>query len=153
MNTARTVSQTTATKHRFAKVDGLNVFYREAGDPGMPTLLLLHGFPTSSQMYRNLISRLADRYLARTGYDAQQTDEPVTPDRVDNLWAPVPGDHGAHGDFDERARAHSWQLWATTHRGWLFLAGAGLVGALWRVGSGRRNSRPPKPRYIADRAA
>jgi pimeloyl-ACP methyl ester carboxylesterase len=62
VNIARTVSQTTATKHRFAAVDGLNIFYREAGDRGMPTLLLLHGFPTSSQMYRNLIPKLADHY-------------------------------------------------------------------------------------------
>jgi pimeloyl-ACP methyl ester carboxylesterase len=42
--------------------DGVNVFYREAGDPGAPVVLLLHGFPTSSFMYRELIPRLADRY-------------------------------------------------------------------------------------------
>jgi pimeloyl-ACP methyl ester carboxylesterase len=52
---------TTATKHRFLEVDGLNIFYREAGDRANPTLLL-HGFPTSSQMYRNLIPKLAGRY-------------------------------------------------------------------------------------------
>ena len=45
-----------------AKVDGLNIFYREAGDKSKPTILLLHGFPTSSQMFRNLIPRLADNY-------------------------------------------------------------------------------------------
>jgi pimeloyl-ACP methyl ester carboxylesterase len=43
-------------------VDGLNIFYREAGDRRSPTVLLLHGFPTSSHMYRNLIPALADRY-------------------------------------------------------------------------------------------
>jgi pimeloyl-ACP methyl ester carboxylesterase len=43
-------------------VDGLKIFYREAGNPDAPTLLLLHGFPTSSHMYRNLIPALADRY-------------------------------------------------------------------------------------------
>ena len=54
---------TSATVHyRSVNVDGLKVFYREAGDPRKPTILLLHGFPTSSQMYRNLIPMLADRY-------------------------------------------------------------------------------------------
>ncbi|MGK5683996.1 alpha/beta fold hydrolase [Actinoplanes sp. URMC 104] len=43
-------------------MNGLEVFYREAGDPSQPTLLLLHGFPTSSHMFRNLISSLADEY-------------------------------------------------------------------------------------------
>jgi pimeloyl-ACP methyl ester carboxylesterase len=44
------------------QVDGLKVFYRRAGDPAAPAVLLLHGFPTSSFMYRNLIPMLADRY-------------------------------------------------------------------------------------------
>ena len=48
--------------YRTASVDGLKVFYREAGDAKAPTVLLLHGFPTSSHMYRNLIPALADRY-------------------------------------------------------------------------------------------
>ncbi len=50
------------TTYRTAAVDGLNVFYRAAGTPGAPALLLLHGFPTSSHMYRELIPALADRY-------------------------------------------------------------------------------------------
>jgi pimeloyl-ACP methyl ester carboxylesterase len=50
------------TTYRTAAVDGLNVFYRAAGTPGAPGLLLLHGFPTSSHMYRELIPALADRY-------------------------------------------------------------------------------------------
>ena len=44
------------------KVGGLDVFYREAGPKDAPTILLLHGFPTSSHMFRNLIPALADRY-------------------------------------------------------------------------------------------
>jgi pimeloyl-ACP methyl ester carboxylesterase len=48
--------------NRFSNVDGHKVFYREAGNPKAPTLLLLHGFPTSSHMFRNLIPLLADRY-------------------------------------------------------------------------------------------
>jgi pimeloyl-ACP methyl ester carboxylesterase len=49
-------------RYRSVAVDGLNVFYREAGDPRGSTLLLVHGFPTSSHMYRNLLPLLADRY-------------------------------------------------------------------------------------------
>jgi pimeloyl-ACP methyl ester carboxylesterase len=50
------------THYRTAIVDGHKVFYREAGDPRAPSLLLLHGFPTSSHMFRRLIPLLADRY-------------------------------------------------------------------------------------------
>src|SRR5262252_4993716 len=50
------------TKHRFLEVDGLKIFYREAGAATSPALLLLHGFPTSSHMFRKLIPALADRY-------------------------------------------------------------------------------------------
>ena len=48
--------------HRTVKVDGLDIFYREAGPKDAPAILLLHGFPTSSHMFRNLIPALADRY-------------------------------------------------------------------------------------------
>lgn len=50
------------TRHRFEQIDGLNIFYREAGSKDNPCVLLLHGFPTSSHMFRNLIPALADRY-------------------------------------------------------------------------------------------
>ena len=50
------------TTYHFATVNGRKVFYREAGDPASPTILLLHGFPTSSHMYRDLIPALADRF-------------------------------------------------------------------------------------------
>jgi pimeloyl-ACP methyl ester carboxylesterase len=49
--------------HRTIAVNGLNVAYREAGRVGAPVLLALHGFPTSSHMYRDLIPALADRYV------------------------------------------------------------------------------------------
>lgn len=49
------------THHRSAMIDGVSVFYREGGEPDAPVLLLLHGFPTSSHMFRNLIPALADR--------------------------------------------------------------------------------------------
>jgi pimeloyl-ACP methyl ester carboxylesterase len=48
--------------YKFAAVDGLQVFYREAGDPNNPAVVLLHGFPSSSHMYRNLMPKLADRF-------------------------------------------------------------------------------------------
>ncbi len=71
----------------------------------------------------------ADLYLALTGYEGQQTEDPVGPDRPDNLFEPVPGDHGAHGVFDEQAHEKSSQFWATKNRRWLALAGVGLAGA------------------------
>jgi NAD(P)-dependent dehydrogenase (short-subunit alcohol dehydrogenase family) len=69
---------------------------------------------------------LLDRYLARTGYDSQQYDGPEDPNRADNLWQPVPGDHGAHGAFDARARSWSPQLWTSEHRILLALAAVAL---------------------------
>jgi len=87
------------------------------------------GMPTVEAIVGNKIAPGAlDHYLARTGYDSQQTDEPVDPNRRDNLWEPVPGDHGAHGSFDSRASYNSPQLWADMNRGWLALAAAGLAG-------------------------
>ena len=50
------------TKYQHTSVDGYKIFYREAGSKTAPTILLLHGFPTSSHMFRNLIPALADRY-------------------------------------------------------------------------------------------
>lgn len=51
-----------AVRYRTVEIDGLDIFYREAGNPDNPTLLLLHGFPTSSHMFRNLIPDLADEF-------------------------------------------------------------------------------------------
>ena len=50
------------TSHHYVEADGVKLFYREAGPVGAPVILLLHGFPTSSFQYRELIPRLADRY-------------------------------------------------------------------------------------------
>lgn len=70
----------------------------------------------------------ADHKLAKDGYDGQQTDEAVEADRPYNLFEPVPGDHGAHGKFDEQATGQSWQWWLTTHRG--LAAGVTAAAAL-----------------------
>src|ERR671923_810261 len=75
---------------------------------------------------------LADRYLARNGFQSQQANEPVNGDRADNLFAPVEGDHGAHGRFEDGTRTRSPLLWLGKHRraiGALALAGAGAVVA------------------------
>ena len=89
------------------------------------------GWPTVKAIVGDKVAPgLADWYLSKMGYDAQQTDEPVSPERRDNLWEPVPGDHGARGRFGERSSGTSQQLWATTHRGLFALAGVGaLLGA------------------------
>jgi pimeloyl-ACP methyl ester carboxylesterase len=55
-------TQVMTVHHRYATIDGRSLFYREAGPSGGPVLVLLHGFPTSSFMYRYLIPLLADRY-------------------------------------------------------------------------------------------
>jgi hypothetical protein len=85
------------------------------------------GFPTLKAVWANkLVPGLLDRYLAHTGYEAQQTTTNVAPTRSDNLFAPVPGDYGAHGVFDSRSYGCSPQLWLTKNRRWLLLAGVFL---------------------------
>jgi NAD(P)-dependent dehydrogenase (short-subunit alcohol dehydrogenase family) len=87
------------------------------------------GYPTVEAIVGDKIAPgLGDWYLARNGYDAQQTDEPVEPGRRDNLWDPVPGDHGAHGTFGDRAITASPQLWLSKNRKLLTIAAAGIVG-------------------------
>ena len=51
-----------STFYRTVQIDGLSIFYREAGPNDAPTLLLLHGLPSSSRMFESLFARLADRY-------------------------------------------------------------------------------------------
>jgi NAD(P)-dependent dehydrogenase (short-subunit alcohol dehydrogenase family) len=94
-----------------------------------PRRELLVGLPTiKAVLGQKLIPGLLDRYLARVGYAGQQTDAPRDVDRPDNLYAPVPGDHGAHGVFDARAHQHSPALWASTHRK-VLVGGAAAVAA------------------------
>jgi pimeloyl-ACP methyl ester carboxylesterase len=84
------------TLHKFATVNGRQVFYREAGDPALPTLILLHGFPTSSFMFRNLIPLLSDRFhvIAPDYIGFGQSDAPSVADfdyTFDNLTDHVEG--------------------------------------------------------------
>ncbi len=86
------------------------------------------GGPTVATILGNrVVPGLLDRYLARTGFDSQQGDEPVG-DRHDNLWTPAPGHQGAHGEFDDQAHGRSLQLEASLHR--RELTGAGSLAAL-----------------------
>jgi short-subunit dehydrogenase len=89
------------------------------------------GYPTVEAIVGDKIAPgFADWYLAKNGYDAQQTNEPVEPGRRDNLWEPLPGDHGAHGTFGNRAISSSPQLWASKNRNWLVPVGACMAGLL-----------------------
>ncbi len=76
---------------------------------------------------------LLDRYLARTGFRSQQTDQPRDPDQPTNLWHPADGkkghDFGAHGAFDSRSARRSPQLWASQHHGALAAIGGALAVA------------------------
>jgi len=96
------------------------------------------GMTTVAVIWGNKIAApLGDRYLARTGYDAQQTHEPADPTRPDNLWHPLPGDHGAHGRFAGRSTTRSLQTWINEHLPAIAMALAG--GALlWRAAASRK---------------
>ena len=92
------------------------------------------GASTAATLIANKFApALLDRYLARTGYSSQQTDEPDDPSRPDNLVEPVDGpqgtDHGAHGDFDDRAHSRSAQLWLSHHPAAGALAACGTTAA------------------------
>jgi NAD(P)-dependent dehydrogenase (short-subunit alcohol dehydrogenase family) len=107
-----------------------------AADHDRPEIYV--GWPTVKAIIGNKIApRVADRYLARTGYQLQQTDVAIQSNRPDNLWQALPGDYGAHGEFDARSRPCSWQFWITTNRGWVTLL-AGTVLAVAAMTSGRR---------------
>jgi NAD(P)-dependent dehydrogenase (short-subunit alcohol dehydrogenase family) len=96
------------------------------------------GIPTVAAIVGNkFIPGLLDHYLGRTGYASQQTSQPADHDAPNDLWEPVPGDHGAHGTFDSRAHAFSPELWTDEHRGLLAVGAIGLLGLL----VGRRSSR------------
>jgi short-subunit dehydrogenase len=78
---------------------------------------------------------LLDRYLGRTGFDSQQSDESEDRDRLDNLYRALRGGRGARGRFDDRARDRSAQLWLTTHRA---AAALGVAGGAVLVALARR---------------
>jgi short-subunit dehydrogenase len=103
-----------------------------------PRRELMVGWPTVKAILGNAVAPgLADRYLARNGYEAQQRDEPHDPSRPDNLFEPVDveEDRGAHGPFDDESRERSIQAALSRHRrvlGLGALASAATAGVLRR---------------------
>ncbi|HET7317080.1 MAG TPA: SDR family oxidoreductase [Sphingomicrobium sp.] len=93
---------------------------------------MLVGLPTVEAVWGNKVaSSLLDDYLAATAFKAQQRPERVSPDRKDNLFEPVAGDHGARGSFSDEAVDSSAELWVSKNKTQLGLAalGAAVVAA------------------------
>lgn len=89
------------------------------------------GFSTLKAIYGNKIAPwYADRVLAKTPFQGQQTDEPEDPNREHNLWEPLPGNHGVHGGFGKQAISFSLLLWFTKHRGLMSLLVLIIIGFL-----------------------
>jgi NAD(P)-dependent dehydrogenase (short-subunit alcohol dehydrogenase family) len=90
------------------------------------------GGTTAATLIANAVAPgILDRYLAKTGFDAQQTDEPRDPRQPTNLWEPADDpdgrDFGGHGKFDDRSSNRSFQLWASQHHGVVAAAAAGFA--------------------------
>ncbi|HEY7112504.1 MAG TPA: SDR family oxidoreductase [Thermoanaerobaculia bacterium] len=89
---------------------------------------------TAAIVGQRIFPGFLDRYLARHAWEAQETRDlpPGHPTRHtrDNLDAPIPGDRGAHGPFDDRARPMSSKFWLRTHGGWLAAAALGMAAVL-----------------------
>jgi len=86
------------------------------------------GAPTALAIVAEKVAPdVADHYLASHGYESQQTKRPLDPHRPDNLFEPVPGDHGAHGPFDDLAKDRSTEWWAAKHRYALLTGALGLI--------------------------
>ena len=92
--------------------------------------LLVAGPTLQAVWAERLAPSLLDHYLARKGVDAQQTDEPVSPDRADNLDAPAPGDWAVDGTFGDQASDRSTALWASLNRDRLVFAAGVALAAL-----------------------
>lgn len=96
------------------------------------------GYPTYKAIYGNKIAAwYADCVLANTGFDGQQTDQPVGPDAQNNLWEPVHEDRGAYGGFAHIAHKKSFTLWVSLHRN-LIRAMVGLAAIGLTVGLSAR---------------
>jgi pimeloyl-ACP methyl ester carboxylesterase len=119
-------------RYRTIAIDGLKLFYREAGSPERPTLLLLHGFPSSSHMFRNLIPLLAERFhivapdLPGFGFsDARTAGSSTTPSTT---WR-----RSSRGSPTRSASAATPSTFSTTAR-------RSASGSRWRGRSGSRRS-------------
>lgn len=106
------------TNTRRVLADGINVFYREAGPADAPVILLLHGFPTSSFQYRELIPRLADRYRV------------IAPDLPGFGSTEVPAERGYTYSFDNLAKTSRSTSASRSRRYWR--SGGDLIHSLSR---------------------
>lgn len=86
------VQPDSTVQYRFADADGVRVFYREAGDASLPTMLLLHGYPSSSHQFRHLIPQLAQRFHV------------IAPDLPGFGFTEVPASRGYRYTFDDLAK-------------------------------------------------
>ncbi len=114
------------------------------------------GFSTVKAIFGNkLVPSFADHYLARMGYESQQYDGPEDPKRPNNLWEPVAGDHGAHGNFDNRARSHSYEFWAESHTTLLgaILAGVGIAAGVAIFSHEREKESQSELSWLKSKAA
>ena len=111
---------------------------------------MLVGLPTIEAVWGNKVaSSMMDDYLAATGFASQQRPERVSPDRKDNLFQPVGGDHGAHGSFDSEAVDSSAELWVSEHKKELGLAALGaaaIAGAGFMLAGMGKRQEPARPK-------
>ncbi|WP_051313227.1 SDR family oxidoreductase [Sporocytophaga myxococcoides] len=85
------------------------------------------GYPTVYSILGNKIAPwLGDYVLAKEGYTGQQTDIKENPERLNNLYTPVPGDHGSHGSFDNEAASKSTEVWLSMNKSKVFI-GLGVI--------------------------
>jgi pimeloyl-ACP methyl ester carboxylesterase len=142
---------------KYVEVNGLNIFYREAGDPKLPTLVLLHGFPASSHQYRNLIPALAGSFHVIApdypGFGNSDLPDPAKFSYTfDNIAAVVTGflqklkltrfgmyvqDYGGPVGFRVLARHPEWLEWLVIQNTNAYEVGFtatwdGLRGAYWK---------------------
>jgi glycogen debranching enzyme/short-subunit dehydrogenase len=101
-------------------------------DVGFPTVLATNG--------QKIAPGLGDRYLARSAYESQQTPDPVSSARPDNLFEPAAGEYSAHGTFDSQAHGASVQFWMNRNRSKLGVA-AGLIGFAVAAATRRKANR------------
>lgn len=106
------------------------------------------GLPTVQAIVGDkIVPEVGDWWLAKTGYQGQQTTEPEDPNRLNNLYEPLPGDFGAHGSFDLLANDFSPQAWATMHKKEILLSVAGLAFgffATWAVNTINNSTKKDK---------
>ncbi len=111
------------------------------------------GSPTVAAIVGNKIAPgLLDYYLARTGFKSQQTDEAEDPNRPNNLWSPVPGDHGARGTFTNGAHEKSYELEASLNRPWIAAAIGGIIAASGYYFASRSRKLHPQKSSESERA-